>query len=147
MHAGMYIQLCVYMCTHVEGKPRIPGSGSQSISQNPSRAGFDVRMHSTVGLSGLGGDRSKQSNLYGVSVGGLLCGTSTESIESLKSIESIKSAESIEVYRISRIYRISRTYRILRIVFWLKMHLFKKSFLRPDSNSSQKVTSNALVDA
>ena len=32
----------------------------------------------------------------GVSVGGLMCGTSIESIESIRSIESVDSVESIE---------------------------------------------------
>ena len=92
-----------------------------------------------------------------------LCGTSIESIESIISIESVTSIESVE----SRTSRESiESVESRKSVssgkqFWArgppkkwfvsvrtaKKHDFKKSFLSPDSNSSQKVTSNALVDS
>ena len=51
----------------------------------------------------------------GVNVGGLLCGTSIEFIESAKSIESTESVESSDFVGVYRVYRAYRIYRILRI--------------------------------
>ena len=74
-----------------------------------------------------------------------LCGTSIESIESIISIESVDSVESLE----SR-FVFLRARASTNVIFQragLQKHEFEKSFLSPDSNSSQKVTSNALVDS
>ena len=85
-----------------------------------------------------------------------LCGTSIESIESIISIESVDSVQSIESRKmfferadLQQMWFFSA--RTSKKVFFqradLQKHDFEKSFLSPDSNSWQKVTSNALVDS
>ena len=85
-----------------------------------------------------------------------LCGTSIESIESIISIESVDSVESIESRKMfferADLQQMSFfSARTSNKVFFqrgdLQKHDFEKSCLSPDSNSSQKVTSNALVDS
>ena len=74
-----------------------------------------------------------------------MCGTSIESLESIISVESVDSVESIESGKMFLSARTSKKVFFQRAD--LQKHDFEKSFLSLDSNSSQKVTSNALVDS
>ena len=85
-----------------------------------------------------------------------LCGTSIESIDPIISIESVDSVEPIEFRKMcfERVDLQKNDFSARgppKHVFLQRAHLqnhnFEKSFLSPDSNSSQKVTSNALVDS